>query len=63
MIYLRVKKIKLKKIMNYEKGRNDDRKYPIGLLHGVQGGTDGKRCLQEDDKVAWPGTSCFSTSN
>lgn len=49
--------------MNYEKGRNDDRKYPIGLLHGDQGGTDGKRCLQEDDKVAWPGTSCFSTSN
>lgn len=34
-----------------------------GLLHGGQGGTDGKRCLQEDDKVAWPGTSCFSTSN
>lgn len=27
--------------MNYEKGRNDDRKYPIGLLHGGQGGTDG----------------------
>lgn len=52
--------------MNYEKGRNDDRKYPIGLLHGGQGGTDGtdgKRCLQEDDKVVWPGTSCFSTSN
>lgn len=49
--------------MNYEKGRNDDRKYPIGLLHGGQGGTDGKRCLQEDDKVARPGTSCFSTSN
>lgn len=27
--------------MNYEKGRNDDRKYPIGLLHGARVGLTG----------------------